>query len=151
MRPNTLRLLRRYHHYLGLFFAPMILLFAISGALQTFRLQEAKGYGGTPPNWIVWLASVHKDQGPPRERKAEKPKPAPGAAEAQKPRAEASAGAAKRPSPLPLKVFVVLLSIALSLSTITGIVIALASRAMRRISIILLVLGTVVPIVLLWV
>lgn len=151
MRPNTLRLLRRYHHYLGLFFAPTILLFAISGALQTFRLQEAKGYGGTPPNWIVWLASVHKDQGPPRERKAEKPKPAPGAAEAQKPRAEASAGAAKRPSPLPLKIFVVLLSIALSLSTITGIVIALASRAMRRISIILLVLGTVVPIVLLWV
>ena len=151
MRPNTLRLLRRYHHYLGLFFAPMILLFAISGALQTFRLQEAKGYGGTPPNWIVWLASVHKDQGPPRERKAEKPKPAPGAAEAQKPRAEASAGAAKRPSPLPLKIFVVLLSIALTLSTITGIVIALASRAMRRISIILLVLGTVVPIVLLWV
>ena len=151
MRPNTLRLLRRYHHYLGLFFAPMILLFAISGALQTFRLQEAKGYGGTPPNWIVWLASVHKDQGPPRERKAEKPKPAPGAAEAQKPRAEASAVAAKRPSPLPLKIFVVLLSIALSLSTITGIVIALASRAMRRISIILLVLGTVVPIVLLWV
>lgn len=151
MRPNTLRLLRRYHHYLGLFFAPMILLFAISGALQTFRLQEAKGYGGTPPNWIVLLASVHKDQGPPRERKAEKPKPAPGAAEAQKPRAEASAGAAKRPSPLPLKIFVVLLSIALSLSTITGIVIALASRAMRRISIILLVLGTVVPIVLLWV
>ena len=151
MRPNTLRLLRRYHHYLGLFFAPMILLLAISGALQTFRLQEAKGYGGTPPNWIVWLASVHKDQGPPRERKAEKPKPAPGAAEAQKPRAEASAGAAKRPSPLPLKIFVVLLSIALSLSTITGIVIALASRAMRRISIILLVLGTVVPIVLLWV
>jgi hypothetical protein len=151
MRPNTLRLLRRYHHYLGLFFAPMILLFAISGALQTFRLQEAKGYGGTPPNWIVWLASVHKDQGPPRERKAEKPKPAPGTAEAQKPRAEASAGAAKRPSPLPLQIFVVLLSIALSLSTITGIVIALASRAMRRISIILLVLGTVVPIVLLWV
>ena len=151
MRPNTLRLLRRYHHYLGLFFAPMILLFAISGALQTVRLQEAKGYGGTPPNWIVWLASVHKDQGPPRERKAEKPKPAPGTAEAQKPRAEASAGAAKRPSPLPLKIFVVLLSIALSLSTITGIVIALASRAMRRSSIILLVLGTVVPIVLLWV
>ncbi|MBP2276359.1 MULTISPECIES: hypothetical protein [Sphingomonas] len=151
MRPNTLRLLRRYHHYLGLFFAPMILLFAISGALQTFRLQEAKGYGGTPPNWIVWLASVHKDQGPPRERKAEKPKPAGDAAEAQKPRAEASAGSAKRPSPLPLKIFVVLLSIALSLSTITGIVIALASRAMRRISIILLALGTVVPIVLLWI
>jgi hypothetical protein len=127
----------------------MILLFAISGALQTFRLQEAKGYGGTPPNWIVWLASVHKDQGPPRERKAEKPKPAAEGGQPAKPRPEASAS--KRPSPLPLKIFVVLLSIALSLSTITGIVIALASRAMRRISIILLALGTVVPIILLWV
>lgn len=151
MKPNTLRLLRRYHHYLGLFFAPMILLFAVSGALQTFRLQEAKGYGGTPPNWIVWLASVHKDQGPPRERKAEKPKAASEIAEAAKHRAEAANGAAKRPSPLPLKIFVLLLSIALSLSTITGIVIALASRAMRRLSILLLALGTVVPIVLLWV
>lgn len=148
MRPNTLRLLRRYHHYLGLFFAPMILLFAISGALQTFRLQEAKGYGGPPPNWIVWLASVHKDQGPPREPRAEKPKPA---AEAAKPRVEAPRPGPKRPSPLPLKIFVVLLSIALAISTIMGIVIALANRAMRRVSIVLLVLGTVMPIVLLWV
>ncbi|WP_404369539.1 hypothetical protein AB5I39_16935 [Sphingomonas sp. MMS24-J45] len=148
MRPNTLRLLRRYHHYLGLFFAPMILLFAISGALQTFRLQEARGYGGTPPNWIVWLASVHKDQGPPREKRAEKPR-APG--EAVKPRAEAPRTGPKRPSPLPLKIFVVLLSIALAVSTVMGIVIALANRSMRRVSIVLLVLGTVVPVVLLWV
>ncbi len=148
MRPNTLRLLRRYHHYLGLFFAPMILLFAISGALQTFRLQEAKGYGGPPPNWIVWLASVHKDQGPPREPRPEKPKVA---GELAKPRAEAPRPGPKRPSPLPLKIFVVLLSIALAISTIMGIVIALANRSMRRVSIVLLVLGTVAPIVLLWV
>lgn len=149
MRPNTLRLLRRYHHYIGVFFAPMILLFAISGALQTFRLHEARGYGGEPPNWIVWLASVHKDQGPPREQRPEKPK-APDEA-AAKPRAEAPRSGPKRPSPLPLKVFVVLLSIALALSTIMGIVIALANRSMRRVSIVLLVLGAVVPIVLLWV
>jgi hypothetical protein len=148
MRPNTLRTLRRYHHYLGLFFAPMILLFAISGALQTFRLQEAKGYGGPPPNWIVWLASVHKDQGPPREPRAEKAKPA---GEAAKPRVEAPRTGPKRPSPLPLKIFVVLLAIALAISTIIGIVIALANRAMRRVSIVLLMLGAVVPIVLLWV
>ena len=148
MRPNTLRLLRRYHHYLGLFFAPMILLFAIRGALQTFRLQEAKGYGGPPPNWIVWLASVHKDQGPPREPRAEKPKVA---GEAVKPRVEVRASGPKGPSPLPLKIFVVLLSIALAISTIMGIVIALANRSMRRVSIVLLVLGTVAPVVLLWV
>ncbi len=152
MRPNTLRTLRRYHHYLGLFFAPMILLFAVSGALQTFRLQEARGYGGTPPNWIVWLASVHKDQGPPRppraEKSAEKMK-APG--EAAKPRGEGERAGPKRPSPLPLKIFVVALAIALAFSTITGVVIALSIRSMRRVSIGLLVAGAVVPIVLLWI
>ncbi|TPG53989.1 hypothetical protein [Sphingomonas glacialis] len=148
MRPNTLRTLRRYHHYLGLFFAPMILLFSVSGALQTFRLQEARGYGGTPPNWIVWLASVHKDQGPPRPPRAEKPKPQ---AEAGKPRGEAERAGPKRPSPLPLKIFVVLLSIALCASTITGVAIALSIRSMRRISIAMLVTGTIVPIVLLWI
>ncbi len=148
MRPNTLRTLRRYHHYLGLFFAPMILLFSVSGALQTFRLQEARGYGGTPPNWIVWLASVHKDQGPPRAPRADKPK---AAGEAAKPRSEGERAGPKRPSPLPLKIFVVALAIALAFSTITGVVIALSIRSMRRVSIALLVAGAVVPIALLWV
>lgn len=148
MRPNTLRALRRYHHYLGLFFAPTILLFSVSGALQTFRLQETRGYGGTPPSWIVWLASVHKDQGPPRPPRAEKPK-APG--EMAKPRGDAAQAGAKRPNPLPLKIFVVLLAIALAFSTITGVVIALSVRSMRRVSVILLVAGAVVPVVLLWV
>ncbi|WP_010186456.1 hypothetical protein [Sphingomonas sp. PAMC 26605] len=148
MRPNTLRTLRRYHHYLGLFFAPMILLFSLSGALQTFRLQETRGYGETPPNWIVWLASVHKDQGPPRPPRPEKPKPA---GDMSKPRGDAERGGTKRPSPLPLKIFVVALAIALAFSTITGVVIALSIRSMRRVSIALLVAGAVVPIVLLWI
>lgn len=152
MRPNTLRTLRRYHHYLGLFFAPMILLFSISGALQTFRLQEVRGYGGTPPNWIIWLASVHKDQGPPRPPRAEQPTEkakAPG--EAAKPRGDRERAGPKRPSPLPLKIFVVALAIALAFSTITGIVIALSINSMRRISIVLLVAGAIVPMILLWV
>ena len=74
MKASTQRTLRQYHHYIGVFLAPAILLFAISGALQTFRLTEAKGYGGPPPNWMVWLAAVHKDQAPPREKPAG-PKP----------------------------------------------------------------------------
>lgn len=150
MRPNTLRALRRYHTYLGLFFAPMILLFAVSGALQTFRLQEAKGYGGTPPNWIVWLASVHKDQGPPREARVERPKAAGPAVASEKP-AGRPAKDAKRPSPLPLKIFVVLLSIALAASTVLGVMIALSIKSVRRVSLALLALGTVVPVVLLWI
>lgn len=169
MRPDTLRLLRRYHQYLGLFFAPWIILFAVSGALQTFRLNEAKGYGGTPPQWMVWLSAVHKDQGPPREPRA---KPNSGTLATDEhdhdhaddhdhdhdhadaaPSAGASmvaARAAKRPSPLPLKIFVVLLSVSLILSSLMGIVIALANRSARRSSIVLLVLGTVTPAVLLW-
>ena len=159
MRPNTLRLLRRYHHYLGLFFAPWIILFSVSGALQTFRLNEAKGYGGPPPQWMVWLSAVHKDQGPPREADGQKrPKAAPDANAGDHGRADASrsaggssaAPAAKRPNPLPLKIFVVLLSISLILSSLMGIVIALANRASRRVSLVLLVLGTVIPAVLLW-
>lgn len=159
MRPNTLRLLRRYHQYLGLFFAPWIILFSVSGALQTFRLNEAQG----APQWMVWLSAVHKDQGPPRERKAKKPEatraataehdhdaqPAHGDAGRAK-TGDAMAAVAKRPNPLPLKIFVVLLSIALILSSLIGIVIALANRSARRVSIILLVLGTVTPAVLLW-
>jgi hypothetical protein len=150
MRPNTLRALRRYHNYLGLFFAPMILLFAISGALQTFRLQEAKGYGGPPPNWIVWLASVHKDQGPPRADKVEKPRAAGPSVAAAKPDGRVQKGA-KRPSPLPLKIFVVLLSLALAASTVLGVLIALSIKGSRRISLTLLLLGAVVPLVLLWI
>lgn len=150
MRPNTLRALRRYHSYLGLFFAPMILLFAVSGALQTFRLQEARGYGGPPPGWIVWLASVHKDQAPPREPRAERPRAGAPSLAAEKRERRAMAGA-KRPSPLPLKIFVALLSIALAGSTVLGVMIALSNRSARRVSLALLALGTVVPIVLLWI
>jgi hypothetical protein len=51
------------HFYLGVFFAPFIILFCGSGALQTFRLQETqKGSTYTPSLWIVMLADIHKDQ-----------------------------------------------------------------------------------------
>ena len=166
MRPNTLRLLRRYHQYLGLFFAPWIILFSVSGALQTFRLNEAKGYGGPPPQWMVWLSAVHKDQGPPRTPRAEKPRTVAAAvdehdhdhadehdhadAAPKAGQAVAVAQDSKRPNPLPLKIFVVLLSLSLIVSTLMGVVIALANRAVRRSSMVLLVLGAVIPAVLLW-
>ncbi|MES2443770.1 MAG: hypothetical protein V4574_13140 [Pseudomonadota bacterium] len=135
--------IRRYHHYLGLFFAPAILLFALSGALQTFRLQEEKGYGGTPPGWIVWMASVHKDSRLPRAK--------PPRAEDHKPAAPKAAPrpAGKAAFTLPMKVFVALLSAGLILSTLLGIVIALNNAAMRKVSILMLAAGTVVPLALL--
>lgn len=139
MKAQTQRRVRQFHLYLGVFFAPAILLFAISGSLQTFRLQEAGGWGGTPPQWIVWAASVHKDQMLPRPKP---PRPE-GARRPDKPRAEIS------PSPFPLKVFAGLLGIGLALSALLGIVVALNNRATRRVSVLMLVAGTVLPLALL--
>jgi hypothetical protein len=160
MKATTQRTLRQYHHYIGVFLAPAILFFAVSGAFQTFRLTEEKGYGGTPPSWLVWVAAVHKDQAPPHE-KAAGPKPAAAADhhdaddhdsdhhDDAAPAAKAPAPA-KGPSPLPLKIFVVLMALGLIISTSLGVTIALNNRAMRRISMVMLAAGAVLPCVLLW-
>ena len=158
MRPQTMRSLRQLHHYVGVFLAPAILFFAVSGAVQTFRLGEDKGWGGPPPAALVWMTSVHKDQTLPR---AEPPKPAPPRpkADAAKPAVDSDHDhdgdhdhehqAPRGPSPLPLKIFVVLLSLGLITSTLLGITIALNNRAMRRTSIVMLIAGTLLPLLLL--
>ncbi|MEO7689452.1 MAG: hypothetical protein ABIS51_09205 [Sphingomonas sp.] len=164
MRPQTMRSLRQLHHYVGVFLAPAILFFAFSGAVQTFRLGEDKGWGGPPPSVLVWMTSVHKDQTLPRPKPA-KPAPPPKAeaakpdsADAAKPGAPDADGdhdhdhdhqAPRGPSPLPLKIFVVLLALGLITSTLLGITIALNNRAMRRASIVMLIAGTVLPLLLL--
>lgn len=150
MKPRTLMTLRRYHSWLGVFFAPTIILFSISGALQTFRLQEEKGYGGTPPSWIVWLASVHKDQMRPRDKSNGDagPKLAAPASFFPKP---ANAPIANRANPIALKIFVVLMALALLASTLVGLTIALANRHARRKYLVALAAGVIMPIVLLWV
>ena len=153
MRPQTMRSLRQFHHYVGVFLAPAILFFAVSGAVQTFRLGEDKGWGGPPPAALVWMTSVHKDQTLPRAEPA-KPAPLP-KAEAAKPAPDDDHDhdhdhqAPRGPSPLPLKIFVVLLSLGLITSTLLGITIALNNRAMRRTSIVMLIAGTVLPLLLL--
>jgi uncharacterized iron-regulated membrane protein len=149
MKGSTMRRLRQLHQYLGVFFAPMILLFAVSGALQTFRLQEEKGYGGVPPSWIVWMASIHKDQAAPRQA-AKSANPL-----AEHPKSEARGAAPAKPvatsrrSTLPLKIFVTLLALALIGSTIIGVIIALNNRLVRRTVMFLLAAGVIGPILLL--
>lgn len=152
MTPKTMQQIRRYHLYLGVFFAPAILLFAFSGALQTFRLQEEKGWGGTPPGWIVWMGSVHKDSRVPVAKAPEAheehaddhdhadPAPAP-AAKPAKP--------APKGYTLPMKVFAVLMAIGLMFSALLGVTIALNSRQTRRMTIAMLVAGSVLPLALL--
>jgi hypothetical protein len=155
-----MRLLRNIHHWLGAFFAPTILLFAFSGALQTFNLHENKGGGPyRPPAWIVAVASIHKDQAlaePKAVRHAgaaahdHDAKAPPAMPDADADHEADAAPKASRPSPLPLKIFVILLSVGLMVSTVMGVWIALQMRAMRRLTLLLLAAGSLAPIALLF-
>jgi len=55
--------MRNIHLYLGVFFAPLLLFFTISGAWQTFGFHESSPDGSyKPPAIIKSLSAVHKDQ-----------------------------------------------------------------------------------------
>ena len=150
MKPQTLMTLRRYHLYLGVFFAPAIILFSISGALQTFRLPEEKGWGGPPPTWMVWFASIHKDQSPPRIETPEAEHQDDHDVAAKAPASKPASPAAKRPSTLPLKIFVVFMAIGLLLSTLVGLTLAFANKRTRPTYLAIMVAGAVLPCVLLY-
>jgi hypothetical protein len=53
--------IRRWHAYLGLFIAPSVLFFSLTGAAQLFGLHEAHG-SYRPPPLVEKLSSLHKDQ-----------------------------------------------------------------------------------------
>ncbi|MET0331627.1 MAG: PepSY domain-containing protein, partial [Dyella sp.] len=60
---RLLKVMRLVHLYLGVFTAPMLVFFAITGGLQTFGLHEAsRGGGYTPPGWLASLGQLHKKQ-----------------------------------------------------------------------------------------
>lgn len=131
--------------YLGTVFAPLILFFAVSGALQTLGLHESER--GAAPAWIAQIASIHKNQqlqGEERE-KADRPPPKGAPPEARKSEAEP-----KGPSPWPLKWFVVLMSIGLITTTLLGIYMAFKYSRNKLVVWGLLALGTVLPFVLLF-
>ena len=59
----NIKVMRNIHLYLGVFFAPLLMFFIITGCLQTFNLHEASKTGSyVPPPIIKSLAQVHKDQ-----------------------------------------------------------------------------------------
>lgn len=145
--------LRKLHRYLSVFFTPAILFFAFSGALQTFGLHESKERGEPPPvAWIAAIASVHKDQHLP-EARAQAPaaarvaQPASAAPSAPPP---AAAAHEEKKSPLPLKLFVLALAIGLCASSLVGLTIALSNSRSRKETIVLLVLGSLLPVLLLF-
>ncbi|SHL61007.1 hypothetical protein [Rhodanobacter sp. OK091] len=60
---HFLRTTRTVHLYLGIFTAPMLLFFAITGGLQSFGLHEgSRGSSYAPPAWLASMAQLHKKQ-----------------------------------------------------------------------------------------
>lgn len=128
---------------MGVFFAPAIIFFAFTGALQTFNFHEAQpGSTYHPPLWIEKLAQLHKKQtvqlrqkpqgAPPQRRRMEDPAPRP-----------------KTQQPLTttlLKWFVFLMSLGLITTSLLGIYMAFQYNRNRRVIWLLLVLGTAIPV-----
>jgi hypothetical protein len=131
------RTARRIHLLLGVFFAPTLLFFTVTGAMQVAGLQQRKE-GREPPKWVAHVVEVHKHQKwQPRKR----PAPPPGQSAAPPP----------APAPPPslgttlLKGFSLALSLALVLATLLGVYIAWLVPKDRRLTLALFVLGTIVP------
>lgn len=137
---------RQLHLYLGTFFAPAILFFATTGALQTFSFHErTKGSSYNPPVLLMKLAQLHKKQTlvlPPKR---------PPAQNASRPEAESrpSPEANKPPvqpaSTLLMKWFTFLMGIGLDTTTLLGIYMAFKYNRDRRLVWGLLIVGAVLP------
>ncbi|MCU1285866.1 MAG: hypothetical protein JWO13_2216 [Acidobacteriales bacterium] len=164
--------IRQLHLYLGTFFAPSIIFYALTGAFQTFQFHEE--HEGRPAIPIFEkLAEIHKDQRVPKWTKpaatpqAEKPaatqatppssssgtaaseteaaaKPAP------QPRPAAPPRTPRRKPSIPFKIFAVFMSVGLMCTTCLGIYMSFRSTREKGKVWAMLVLGTALPIVLLY-
>ena len=145
-------LIRQAHLFLGMLIAPSVLLFAITGGLQIFRLQEShEGY--TPPPILEKLGRMHMDQ----VYALKKPKAAPAAAPvaASGPAATAAAAPRSEPKPAPplskllLQWFFTLVAVGLVLSTLLGVWMGAMVSRWKVTARWLLLAGTVLPVLML--
>jgi hypothetical protein len=141
----NLMTLRQWHGYFGVFIAPTVLFFALTGSLQLFSLHESHG-GYQAPAIIQRLGRLHKDQviTLPHQREAPPAKPAASRARA----APAAEEKEPRPATLLLKVFFLLVAIQLVASTGLGLWIAFSRNRDRRLTWFLLLAGVLVPLAL---
>ncbi len=171
-KASTLKAIRLTHHYSGVFLAPAILFFAITGGLQMFGLHESsRGSSYVPPALLVHLAQLHKKGTlylPPRRAQAAPAatSPANSKADAAAPKAEGGSkseggfkpdagrsqqsGPAQPPhNPLPIKIFFGLTAFGLVVSTISGLIMAWKYTRRKGLVVGTLLAGVVVPLLLL--
>jgi hypothetical protein len=138
--------LRRWHSYVGLFAAPSVLFFTLTGAVQLFNWHEAHG-SYHPAVLLQRLSSLHKDQVLKRHKDDEKSESA-GA-----PEADASAShdedESVPPATFALKAFFFIIAIGVALSTCFGVWIGVTQTSRKGVAIALLSTGALLPIILL--
>jgi hypothetical protein len=130
---------RQIHLYLGTLFAPAILFFAITGALQTFSFHErTRGSNYEPPVLLMKLAQLHKKQTLTIAPKKPAPQDAKrGASEAAKPSMPTAT--------LLMKWFTFLMGVGLVVTTLLGIYMSFKYNRNRLLVWGLLIAGTVLP------
>jgi hypothetical protein len=151
MTPATVR---QWHSYIGLFTAPSVLFFALTGAAQIFNLHEAHGRY-QPPAIVEKLSSVHKDQvfafGDHHTSTDPHTNPGGPVAGAGQ-RADTNNdndGARTELSTLLLKWFFLIVALCLLVSTAFGIWMGLTQIRARRFGWLVLLAGTAIPVGLL--
>jgi hypothetical protein len=132
--------IRLWHSYIGIFIAPSVIFFALTGALQIFSLHESHG-SYTPPVIIEKLSSMHKDQV--FEQKRHDDDEAQSKDHRQPPQ-EHEAGPTL--GTMLLKWFFLFVALALTASTVLGLWIGLTRFQRKRTGWWLLLAGIVLPI-----
>jgi hypothetical protein len=133
-------IVRKLHTYVGMFIAPSVIFFALSGALQLFHLHEARG-SYHPPALIEMSGALHKDQVLSSGADHDKPPPAVGGAGQQRHKAPSLATVV-------LKWFFLSVSLGLLASTGIGVWIGLKYARRKRFCWMLLGMGTAAPILI---
>lgn len=121
-----MKALRRVHLYLGVFFAPLLLFFVLTGWRQTLYPNRLKS-AADAESLMQKLQMVHVDQIYPNSQEVEHPT-----------------------SPKLFKTLVVVMSVALVITIAIGVYLAFRSLRPRWPVWASLALGIVVPIILLW-
>jgi hypothetical protein len=143
----TMTSVRQLHSYIGVFIAPSVLFFALTGAVQLFNLHEAHD-NYRPPALVEKLSSVHKDQvfafGDHHEQPASEDdagKPSVGTAPPPGRKNDDKAGM----STLILKGFFLLVAICLAVSTAFGLWMGLTQTRQKRLAWLLVIAGALIP------
>ena len=144
--------IRTLHAYVGMLIAPTVIFFATTGLLQIYDLHEAHP-GYTPPAFLEALGSVHKDQRIALDHHRlpagkHPPTTSPASAEHDHEEPHADAPRYSHIATNLLKAFFASVAVGLIFSSGSGVWMALQQTKRRRTHWVLLLIGTLVPVIL---